>query len=115
MPTSRHFPARRAAGSQMQRDVQVKLAWTIDRESADELNVNFIWNDSALVAFGEQSVHGFPATVGVIEGQLIDPHGDEPVRQVRIHIAGKLHGVSQRVLTIVERVLNALSSRSETS
>jgi len=52
----------------MQRDEQVKLAWAIDRESADELNVNFIWNDSALVAFGEQSAHGFPATVGVIEG-----------------------------------------------
>ena len=63
----------------------------------------------ACVAHLQQLDDGFAAILAVIERALVDVHADELVGHLRIEIAGKLHGVLQRFLAIVQSVLNAVA------
>ena len=47
----------------------------------------------------------------VIQRSLVHIHADKAAGQARIEIARKLHRVFQRLLAVVERVLNAVAQR----
>src|ERR1041384_4623157 len=100
---------RRAGEFQTRRVVQAKLSWK-DAEGTlgDELHVDFVRDDAALVTFAQQTPNGFAATLGVIERQGVYPHRDEAIGERRIHLARKLQRVLQSILAIVERIANAL-------
>ena len=66
-------------------------------------------DDAGLVAHVEQAADGFAAVGAVVEGAFVHVHADELVGRLRVEIAGKLHGVSQRFFTMIEAVLDAFA------
>ena len=63
------------------------------------------------MAHVEQTADGLTSFRAVVEGAIIHIHADKLVGELRIEVAGKLHGVGQRFITMFERVLNALAQR----
>src|SRR5713226_4868218 len=61
--------------------------------SVNKLHINGVRDNAALVAFAEQTAHGFAAAFAIIERQLVDPHRDEAIGQRGIHVARELHRV----------------------
>ena len=53
-----------------------------------------------LVTFCQQACYGFFATLAIIERQIVYPHCHEAIGQLRLHVAGKLHGISEGILAV---------------
>src|ERR1044071_102767 len=79
------------------------------RNLPDELGLDPARDDAALEALVEQALDGAAAALGVVERELVDPHPDEAVGQLRVHVARELHGVRERVAAVVERELDRLA------
>src|ERR1700751_991662 len=79
------------------------------RPSADEVDVDGMWDDSALVAEREEFADGFASVVAVVQGALVDVHSDEFVGEDRIEVAGELHGVFECFVAVFETVLDAVA------
>jgi hypothetical protein len=45
--------------------------------SVGELRLHAMWDDASLVPQGEESSHGFPAPVSVVQRRLVDVHPDK--------------------------------------
>ncbi len=44
-----------------------------------KIDLYFVGDDAGFVAFGQEAFDAFAAAVAVIEGQVVDPHGDKAV------------------------------------
>ena len=77
--------------------------------SVDEFDLRGNRDDAALVAQGEELADGLAAVGTVVEGAVVDIHADEAVGQARVQVAGKLHGVVEGLLAVVEGVLDAVA------
>src|SRR5712691_12067644 len=99
----RRNPRRRNRGAFMAESILKNQGSDVNSNLVDELDVNRVRNDAALVAFGEQAADSFAATFAVIERQIVHPHRDKAIRQRRIHVARELHRVLQSVFAIVDR------------
>src|SRR5262249_9798416 len=77
-----------------------------------ELHFRLVGDDAGLVTHVEQAAHGFAAVVAVVERALVYIHADELVGHAAVEITRKLHGVTERVLAMVESVLNAFRERA---
>src|SRR5919201_5721292 len=75
---------------------------------ADEVGDNPARDDAASGALVEEELDGAPAPLRVVERELVDPHPDEAVGELRVHVARELHGVGQGVAAVFERVADGL-------
>src|ERR1044072_8325035 len=75
----------------------------------NELRLDAVRNDAALEPLVEQALDGAAAALSIVERELVDPHPDEAVGQLWVHVARELHGVRERVAPVVERELNRLA------
>src|SRR5947207_760608 len=75
---------------------------------SDEVGDNPARDDAALGPLVQEALDGPSPALGVVERELVDPHRDEAVGQLRVHVAGELHGVGERVAPVVERVAYGL-------
>src|SRR2546423_3742951 len=75
---------------------------------ADEVGDNPVRDDAALGPLVQEALDGPSPALGVVERELVDPHRDEAVGQLRVHVAGELHSVGERVAPVVERVAYGL-------
>src|ERR1041385_4702246 len=76
--------------------------------SADELGLDAARDDAARRALVEQALDGAATALRVVERELVDPHRDEAVGQLRVHVARELHGVVERLAAVRERVADGL-------
>jgi len=76
---------------------------------SDELYAGFVGDDAALVAHVEEFADSFAAVVAVIDGAVIDVHADEAVGHGGVKVAGKLHGVFEGLLAVIESVPDAVA------
>ena len=65
-------------------------------------------DDAGFVALGEEAFDGFASPLTIVEREVVDPHRNESVRKLGLHVAGKLHGICECVFAIVHRVDDAL-------
>src|ERR1035437_1062585 len=79
------------------------------RVLVDEVHLGGDGDDAALVTEIEEFADGLAAVGAVVEGAVVDVHADEAVGQPGVEVAGKLHGVFQGLLTVVEGVLDAVA------
>src|SRR2546423_1428362 len=63
---------------------------------------------AALSPLVQEALDGPTPAIRVVERELVDPHRDEAVGQLRVHVARELHGVGERVAPVVERVAYGL-------
>jgi len=77
--------------------------------SADEVDVGFVGNDSALVAHIEELADGFAAVVAVVDGAVVDVHADEAVGHRGVEIAGELHSILESLFAVIEGMLDAVA------
>src|ERR1044071_481507 len=75
--------------------------------SLHELDFDAARDDARRRALVEQTLDGLAPACRVVERQLVDPHPDEAIRRLRVHVARELHGVLKRVGAVVERVADA--------
>jgi hypothetical protein len=68
----------------------------------DKINPGAMRNDASLKPFVEQAANGFAPAIRIVERQIVDPHCNEAVSRLRIHIAGKLHGIPEGVLSMIQ-------------
>ena len=54
-------------------------------------------------------MNGLAAIGAVVEGALIDVHADKAVGQAGVEVTGELHGVFQRLLAVIESMLDAVA------
>src|ERR1043166_3490304 len=74
----------------------------------DELGLAAARDDAARRALVEQALDGAATALRVVERELVDPHRDEAVGQLRVHVARELHGVVERLAAVFERVADGL-------
>src|ERR1700716_3814589 len=79
--------------------------------SADEVDIRAVGNDASVEAHGKKLLNGFSAVGAVVERALVYVHSDEAISQRGVEVAGKLHGVGQGLLTVVQCVLDAIAER----
>jgi hypothetical protein len=76
---------------------------------ADEVYVGAVGDDAAFEAHGEQFANGVFAVFTVVEGAFVDVHADEAIGEGGVEVTRELHGVSQGLFAVVERVLDAVA------
>jgi hypothetical protein len=79
------------------------------RRLADEVDVGFHGDDTAIVAHVEELFDGFAAVVAVVESALVDVHADEAVGHGGVEIASELHGVFEGSFAVVKGVLDTVA------
>ena len=57
-------------------------------------------------------MHRFAAIRSIIQSSLVHIHANEFVGKLRIEIAGELHGIGERFLSMVESILDAVTKSS---
>src|ERR1041384_8086759 len=55
-----------------------------------ELHARLVRNNAGAISHIQQACHGLLAVFAIVERALIYVHADEPVRHLRIQVAGKL-------------------------
>src|SRR3954464_10695356 len=70
-----------------------------------------MWDDAGAVALVKKDFDGAAAIFPIIERALVHIHADEFVGKPGLKVTGELHGVLERLRTMVERVLNAGAQR----
>src|ERR1700733_14412917 len=60
----------------------------------------------------QKLANGAASFLAVIERPIVDVHANELVGELRVHIAGKLHGVIERGLAMFEGVANAIADHA---
>ena len=77
--------------------------------SVDEIDRCPGGNDAAVVPHLKQLADGFAAVFTVVQGAVVDVHADELVGERGVEVASKLHGVGERLVAVVEGVLDAVA------
>src|ERR1700678_1026796 len=70
------------------------------------------WNFSATFCINisrRKTSHAFAALGAIVQGALVHRHSDKFVGELGIEVTRELHGVSQRFIPVIERVLNAFA------
>ena len=63
------------------------------------------------MAHSKQLANGLFPVFAVIERALVHVHAHEAVCQLRVKIAGKLHGILESRFAMIQRVLDAVAQR----
>ena len=66
-------------------------------------------DDAALVSHIEQLADGLPAVGAVVQGALVHIHAHKAAGHSGVKIAGKLHGIFERLFAVVERMPDAVA------
>src|SRR5258707_14386196 len=93
------LPARRARQSVLQ------------AAELHEIHFRSVRNNPCLIPHVQQLPHRLSSIVAVIERALVHIHPDKLIGGLLIKIAGELHRILQRLLAIVQRILNTLLQR----
>src|SRR6266700_2964326 len=108
--------AEAAAGSANTKKIfRVEKLWLFYPDSFSgkfvlhELDIGLVRNDARPVAHFQQTHDCVPTVLTVVDGAFVHIHPHETVGCPLVEIAGKLHGVSQSFLTMVERILDAVA------
>jgi len=64
-------------------------------------------NDVALVTHFQQTSDGLATLLAIVQRALVHIHADEAAGELTVKITGKLHGVFEGFVAMIERVLNA--------
>ena len=74
---------------------------------ADELDLDGMRDDAGLGGAFEKYPDGVATARAVIKSPFVNIHPDEPIGERGIKVAGVIQGVIERLLAMIERVLNA--------
>ena len=74
-----------------------------------EVNKRRDGNDAALVTKVEEFADGLASVGAVVESALVDVHADKAAGRSGVEFAGKLHGVFESLLAVIECVLDAVA------
>src|ERR1051325_6759740 len=77
------------------------------RALAHEFDLHAIGNIARFEAEIQQFLRGPGDDIAGIERVVIDIHSDKFFRETRLHVAGELHGVGERLVVVVEGILDA--------
>src|ERR1700752_686813 len=77
--------------------------------SAYKIHTGPMRNDAPLIAHFKQFANRFLAIFAIVQRTFVDVHSYKSVGKSSIQIARKLHRVSQRLLTMVQSMLDAVA------
>src|SRR5579864_5856672 len=93
-----------------QEKTQVQPAsYLLQRVALHKVYLRPMRNNARLIAHIQQLHHRTLSVFAVIQSPIIYIHAHKAVCHLRVQIARKLHGIGQRRLAMVKRVLNAIT------
>jgi len=92
-------------------DIPWPIGW-LKHRSVDEIDLGLHGNDASLESHIQQLADGFAAIFSVVQRALVDVHAHKLIGQRGVQVASELHGVGERLLAVVQGMLDAAAQRA---